>query len=209
MELNIGGAGSGKPYGKFSSATDEWLVRGGDGELRKIERPTFVADLSNIRTGWMEFRKGEPPKRVMDPNLKEKPPSPGDGFARGFVFMVHSPRFFGGTVEFSSTSIHTSNAINELYAQYLAERSGHPGQLPVVACVGSKPMKGGRGVNYRPIFEIVRWVDRPAELPDVSPVSEAEVYKGKGDGGPTGGSGNPPPPPEPRRPPDPPKDPIF
>jgi hypothetical protein len=208
MVLNIGGTGIGKPYCKVSTQTDEWFVRSADGELRKIDRPTFVPDFPNICTGWTEFRKGEPPKRVMDPNLEEKAPSPGEGFARGFVVMLHSPKFFGGTVEFSSTSIHTSNAMKDLYTQYLAEKSAHPGQLPIVACVGSKAMKGGRGVNFRPIFEIIGWVDRPAELPDVSPVSDAEIYKRRG-GEPGSGSGSPPPPPEPRRAPDPPNDPIF
>jgi hypothetical protein len=48
----------------------------------------------------------------------------------------------------------------------------------VVACTGSEPMKDRYGVNYKPMLELVKWVDRPAELPDASPVEPSEVWHG-------------------------------
>jgi hypothetical protein len=39
-------------------------------------------------------------------------------------------------------------------------------------------MKDRYGTNYRPKLEIVKWVDRPAELPDQSPVEPSEVWQG-------------------------------
>ena len=178
MALNIGGSGNGKPYCKYNAKADKWFVRGEKGEDVEIQRPTFVIDFDNIATGWVRFREGQAPERVMDPSLDRAAPSPGEGFKRGFVALAFSPKFFGGVVEFASGSIHLSNAIKELYAQYEAERAANPSKLPVVACTGSQPMKDRYGTNYRPTFQIVKWVERPAELPNQSPVEAADVWHG-------------------------------
>jgi hypothetical protein len=92
--------------------------------------------------------------------------------------MTFSPKFFGGAAEFASTSIHISNAIKDVYAQYEAERANHRGELPVVSCTGSEAIKDRHGTNYRPVFKIVQWVERPADLPNRSPVDAADVWRG-------------------------------
>lgn len=38
-------------------------------------------------------------------------------------------------------------------------------------------MKDRYGTNYRPKLEIVKWVDRPADLPDQSPINPSEVWQ--------------------------------
>jgi hypothetical protein len=96
--------------------------------LRFIE-PIFVADFDNIATGWFRFREGEPPERVMDPSIDRAAPFPGEGFKRGFVMMVYSPKFFGGAAEFGSASIHLSNAIKDVYAQYEAGNNPSSGTV--------------------------------------------------------------------------------
>ena len=180
MTLNIGGTGIAKPYCKFNAKADKWFVRGANGEDAEIQRPTFVIDLDNIATGWLLFREGQAPERLMDPSLEQPAPSPGEGFKRGFVVATYSPKFFGGVAEFASASIHLANAIKDVYAQYEAEKANHAGQLPVVACTGSEAMKDRYGVNYRPTFQIVQWVDRPKELPNQSPVDAADIWRGNG-----------------------------
>ena len=54
MTLNIGGSGATKPYAKYNSKADKWFARGETGD-QEVGRPTFVADLANIRTGWLRF----------------------------------------------------------------------------------------------------------------------------------------------------------
>jgi hypothetical protein len=39
-------------------------------------------------------------------------------------------------------------------------------------------MKDKHGTNYRPVLTIIQWVDRPADLPNTSPVTEQDVWKG-------------------------------
>lgn len=177
MGLNIGGSRSAKPFAKFNAKADKWFVKGEDGDV-EIARPTFIADLANIATGWLRFREGEAPERSIDPSLDRAAPSPGEGFKRGFVLSVFSQKCFGGLVELSSASIHMGNAIREVYQAFEQSRADHPGQVPVIACTGSEPMKDKYGTNYRPTLELVKWVDRPAELPDESPVDVNDVWQG-------------------------------
>lgn len=180
MALNIGGSGSIKPYVKFNAKSDKWFVRAPEGGDKEIPRPTFLIDLKNIRTGWFRFLEGQAPERRIDPSLDHPAPSPGDGFKRGFVVMTFSQKFFGGAVEFGSASIHLSNAIRDVYAKF-EEEAGRPentGKVPVVTCAGAEPMKDKFGTNYRPKLDLVKWADRPPELPDASPVAESDVWKG-------------------------------
>ena len=176
--LSIGGSASLKNYVKFNAKADKWFARGADGEEVEVQRPGFVIDLDNIATGWLLFREGQAPERVMDPSIDQPAPSPGEGFKRGFVVMTFSPKFFGGAAEFAGTSVHLSNAIKDIYAQYDAERANHRGELPVIACTGSEAMKDRYGTNYRPAFKIAQWVERPKELPNRSPVDAADVWNG-------------------------------
>ena len=178
MGLNIGGTGNGKPFCKYNAKADKWFVRGLDGEDVEIQRPTFVADFDNIATGWLRFREGQAPERVMDASIDRAAPLPGEDFKRGFVVMAYSPKFFGGAVEFASASIHLANAIKDVYAQYEAERPTNRGKLPVIVCTGSQPMKDRYGTNYRPALVLAKWVDRPAELPNVSPVATDDTWHG-------------------------------
>jgi hypothetical protein len=180
MGLNIGGSGTVKPWAKYNSKADKWFIRGPEGGDQEIARPTFLIDLKNIATGWFRFAQGQAPERVIDPSLNQVAPSPGDGFKRGFVVMCFSQKFFGGAVEMSGASLHLSNAIRDVYAKF-TEEEGKPenrGKVPVIACVGSDAMKDKHGLNYRPRFELVKFADRPAELPDTSPVDDADVWKG-------------------------------
>ncbi len=176
MALNIGASGSIKPYAKYNSKADKWFAKGQDGDV-EIQRPTFLADFKNIATGWLCFREGQAPERVIDPSLDHMAPNPGADFRRGFVLAVFSQKFFGGFAELSSASIHMSNAIREVYQQFEADQGKYPGQIPVIECTGSEAMKDKYGTNYRPKLQIVKWVERPVDLPDVSPVEAGDVWR--------------------------------
>ncbi len=174
--LNIGGSGNITPFVKFNAKADKWFAKGDDSDV-EIARPTFIADFANIVTGWLRFREGEAPERSIDPSLDRAGPSPGEGFKRGFVLSVYSRKFFSGLVELSGTSIHMGNAIREIYQAFETDRGNHPGEVPVIACTGSEAMKDKYGTNYKPVLELVKWVARPAELPDQSPVDDADVWQ--------------------------------
>lgn len=171
--LNIGSAVGGDflPFVKFNAKADKWFVRK-DGEDVEIQRPTFVADIANIKTGWFLYQDGLAPQKTFDPDLATPAPKPGDNYRRGFQLNLYSDKFFGGLVEFASASRHVSDAISEIYAQYTADKDAHPGELPVVSCTGATAMKDKQGTNYKPTFAIVKWAPRPDGM-DVTEQSAA------------------------------------
>ncbi len=179
MALNIGGSGVYRNIVKFNAKDGRWYLRSGDDES-EIETPTMAMDLANIGTGWILFLEGSAPNRRMDASLDVPAPQPSESHKRGFMVLCFSEKYFNGLAELSSSSMHLSKAIKELYATFEKQRNEHPGKLPVVRSTETTPMKGKYGVNHKPTFAIVDWADRPEGLPDESPVDPTEVWNGNG-----------------------------
>ena len=70
-----------------------------------------------------------------------------------------------GAREILSTAAAFWNGVDALHDAYLAEAANHPGQLPVVTLANVQAVETSNGVSCTPIFEIVDWVDRPADMP--------------------------------------------
>ena len=62
----------------------------------------------------------------MDPSIDQPAPSPGEEFKRGFAGDDLQPEVLRRRREFAGTSMHLSNAIKDVYAQYDAERGQSP-----------------------------------------------------------------------------------
>ena len=179
MPLQIGGSGTGKPFCKFNAKADKWFVRGADGEEVEIQRPTFVIDLDNIATGWLLLPRRPGAGAGDGPEHRPAGAVAGRGLQARLRGDDLSARSSSAAPSSSAgTSIHLSNAIKDVYAQYEAEKANHRGELPVVSCTGSEAMKDRYGTNYRPTFKIVQWVERPKDLPNQSPVDAADVWSG-------------------------------
>ena len=57
--------------------------------------------------------------------------------------------------------------MNQLHDAYMAAPEQAAGKLPVVRCASVLPVTSKHGTNYQPVFQIVQWVDVPAELASV------------------------------------------
>lgn len=163
MGLNIVSSGEFKPYCKYNAKSGRWYVKKDDVE-QEVTNPAFVADFDNIKTGWFLFLEGQAPNIVYDANLSTPAAKPSEAHKRGFELELFSQNTFGGVVVMSGASMHTCNAINEIYEQYEKERDANKGMLPVVQAVGATPMKDKFGTNYRPELKILKWIPRPAEF---------------------------------------------
>ena len=58
----------------------------------------------------------------------------------------------------------TKRAFDGLFDQWFAGRADHPGQLPVVQVKTYEEVAGKHGSNFAPVFAIVKWIDRPADM---------------------------------------------
>jgi hypothetical protein len=77
MSLNIGNS-SVEPYFKYNARSGQWTIVVDANDVRTIVEPTFLADFESIRVGWMRFREGTAPERVLDPSLQVSGPQPGE-----------------------------------------------------------------------------------------------------------------------------------
>lgn len=141
---------------------------------------TAVMDLENIEVGWLLFAAGVAPQLTLVKLGQPLPQRPSDQHKQGFRMMMKLGKSSGGDVrEIAATSKAVLGAVDDLHTAYEAQKAANPGKLPVVALTGSKAIvstgKGQSSTNYAPIFEIQKWVDRPAELGGASGATQQEA----------------------------------
>jgi hypothetical protein len=132
---------------------------------------TFKAlfDMENTEVGWINFAGGTP-SFIMVPYPGHKLPNrPSPDHKHGLRFTVKLANTIGGDVrQIAGTSASFLNGMEALYKAYDAEKAQHPGMLPAVILESTMPVTTGSGqkqsTNYQPVFKIVAWVPRPADL---------------------------------------------
>ena len=150
---------------------------GGSWNTENIEiTPNFAAvfDLENIQVGWAHFAAGAQPSFALVKLGDPIPPRPTSDFKNAFRVMMKLGKDCGGDIrELAATAKVVIAGMDKLHDLYTAGLKENPGKLPVVTITGSIPVttegkdKDGKkqsSTNYQPVFDIVKWVDRPAEL---------------------------------------------
>jgi len=146
--------------------------RGPDGKNPVDITNTFsaVADFAQLEVGWMLFAAGAAPDFRMVPFGTDPGQKPTPDHRMGVRVMLKLSKACGGDVrELSASASTTLAGLEECFDAYQAEAAKHPGKLPVIKCIETRPItsKGRQqsSTNYQPVFAIVQWVDRPADLP--------------------------------------------
>jgi hypothetical protein len=133
----------------------------------------FVADLANIRVGWINYTAQGPIRKLVVLGKEAIPARPDDknsegklAFKQGFEIDLLLNKDAGGgpARNLSSAAGCVIDAMDELHDAYSAAPESKAGKLPVVKIASVSPVKSGQSTNYKPVFQIVSWVDRPAGL---------------------------------------------
>jgi hypothetical protein len=137
-----------------------------------------VMDLDAIEVGWALLAAGVAPSWSMVPLGQPLPPKPSDQHKQCFRLMLKLGKTIGGDArEFASQAKVVIGAMDELHTQFVAGKAANPGKLPVVALTGTVPVvstgKGQSSTNYKPVFAITSWIDRPPELNGAAPAAAA------------------------------------
>lgn len=183
LGLQTGGAGGDiKPFIKFDARAgrmfrvDRTQSAGGQWESNEADITqdfTAIFDLANIKVGWVNFTPQGPIQRMVILGAEPMPPRPADmnaegkpAFKQGFEFdLLLSKGVGGGPVrKLGSSAGCVIEAIDLLHDEYKAAPESATGKLPIVKLVDTKAVKAGQSTNYKPIFQIAGWVDRPAEM---------------------------------------------
>lgn len=143
-----------------------------------------IFDLDNIEVGWALFAAGVAPQFSMVELGQPLPAKPSDTHKQGFRIMLKLGKSSGGDLrEFASCAKAVISSVDALHEAFLAGRKTNAGKLPVVSLTGSTAIvsegKGQKSTNYSPIFEITKWVDRPAELGAVPAKEEPKAEPAK------------------------------
>ena len=134
----------------------------------------FVADLANIRVGWVNYTTQGPIRRFVVLGQEAIPARPDDknadgkpAFKQGFEIDLLLNKDAGGGAPrvFGSAAGCVIEAMDALHDAFNGAAESKAGKLPVVKIAGVSPVKSGQSTNYKPTFAIVNWIDRPPALP--------------------------------------------
>lgn len=153
-----------------SNASGSWETN--EVEITKGFQAIF--DLENIETGWLNFPAGGAPDIRTVKIGNPLPERPSDKHRSGFRVFMKLGKSCGGDLREMAANAKVSIAgMDALYDAYLAGAKENPGKLPVVTLSDTlqvksegKDAQGNKqtSTNYQPVWEIVSWADRPAEL---------------------------------------------
>ena len=135
-----------------------------------------VMDIDNYEQGFIEFGSGgTPPRYAVAHNMLPAPPKPADGkFKNCFRVRLRLSKSCGDDVrEFSSSAASVVKSFIRLIEDFISNEGANSGKLPVVQMSDTVPIISNikqadgstmKTTNYEPVFEIVGWVPRPADL---------------------------------------------
>ena len=168
-----GSSGEIIPIIKFDCRSGRMFRRdrvNGEDNVVDISR-TFKAvfDFENIEVGYINFDTGSAPDFQVVRFGQKQPDRPSDKHKPGVRLLVKLTKELGGDLrELASTARAFFRGIDELHTAYSAGAAANPGKLPVVVLKDTVAITTGEGArksrNYSPVFEIVGWVARPADL---------------------------------------------
>ena len=139
-----------------------------------------VMDLENVEVGWIKFDGGAP-DFVMNHISEGLPEKPSDMHRQGVRLVIKLNKSCGGDVrELAGNAKALLAGVDALHDLYEEGIVNNKGKLPVVALADTVAVSTGEGAtkstNYRPVFEITGWVDRPDDLvPSSRPSSSPKV----------------------------------
>ena len=128
-----------------------------------------VVDMENVEVGYIRFAAGAAPDFQMVPLGSPLPAKPSEDHRQGVRLVLKLHKDCGGDVrELAGTSAAMIGGLEAVHNAYIAGVGANANKLPVIVLRDTVPVESGKGqnksTNYRPQFEIIAWVDRPADL---------------------------------------------
>ena len=158
-------------YINYNAVSGKWIAKNGDEEI-EVQDFKVLCDLENLQVGWLAWVPTTDGKNRPDfqpyPKLDQPTAKPGDSYEIATRFNMSFPKKTEiGVREWTCKSNIGKDAVQELFNAFMSAKDDNKGKVPVVHCKGTKAEKNYHGTtNYKPIFEITGWKDRPDELPN-------------------------------------------
>lgn len=166
MPLETLNSGGGAAFIRFSAELDQWSRSSQSGDLVDISWDSpVVIDIEKIQLGWLKLAGGR--DWIIWPDNDVKLAStlkPSDEYKQGFNVKFYSSKLFDDEPvrELSANGVGIFSFVKAVYDA--CEKDFGKGQVPAIRITKSTPTRIGKGSTKIPNFEIIKWVDRPAEL---------------------------------------------
>lgn len=178
MPLMLQAENTGMPFIRYISNEDLWLHSTESGELTEIEMKDgalpapILFDMENIKMGWLKLAQGERDWQPF-PSIDKPTEKPNDDYKQGFSVKTYSTKLFGDEPvrEFCASGKGVTMFIQRLYNE--AEPEFGKGKVPAIKIKKTPSIKIGKGTSRNVQYEIVKWVDRPAEMLEDAPSVES------------------------------------
>jgi len=128
-------------------------------EYGTVQTSGMVLDLDSLKTGWQKSEgiAGVAPEWKWNPSVNQMMPKPGDEWKKGISVKV---AIGGGKVAvWEQAGAAIWSALSDLAKQLKEQPSA--GQMPLVRMTEAKELKFTKGSTCYPMFEVVKWVDKP------------------------------------------------
>jgi len=119
----------------------------------------MVLDLDSLKTGWQKSEgiAGVAPEWKWNPSVNQMQAKPGDDWKKGISVKV---AIGGGKVAvWEQAGAAIWSALTDLAAKLRDQPAA--GQMPLVRMIEAKELKFTKGSTCYPVFEVVKWVDKP------------------------------------------------
>lgn len=163
--LNIGKGGDFLPIIKIDGKDGGVERTTWDGTSKGVETVNDLVclmDFATLKVGWIEFTDKGPDKRLVaigDP----LPDRPGEKHKQGIQLVVLLPGGLG-CHEICTTASGVISALEMVYDTVTEAAEWSQGKVPVVRLKEFQKEKTKHGARAIPVFEILDWKARPAEL---------------------------------------------
>ena len=128
-------------------------------EYGTVQTSGMVLDLDSLKTGWQKSEgiSGVAPEWKWNPSVNQMMPKPGDEWKKGISVKV---AIGGGKVAvWEQAGAAIWSALSDLAKQLKEQPSA--GQMPLIRMTEAKELKFTKGSTCYPMFEVVKWVDKP------------------------------------------------
>lgn len=119
----------------------------------------FVIDLDSLKTGWQKSEgiQGVAPEWKWNASLNQMMAKPGDDWKKGI--SVKCAIGNGKVAIWEQAGAAVWSTLTELAPKFKEQPSA--GQMPLIKMTEAKEEKYTKGSTCYPVFEIVKWVDKP------------------------------------------------
>lgn len=152
--LNLSGGGA---FIRFMPQVNAWVFGGQEVAIKQI-----VVDHDTARTGWGVIKEGAAPEWIWTDRLGAYGSQPSPDHKKGFSVILYTKQT--GKVEWSSTGTGPCMGFDVVFEEIWNGKDANPGKVAVIEYTGSEAIKVGKGNTRRPLFKLVKWVDR-ANIP--------------------------------------------